>query len=307
MTLRQPETRGRSRVIRGAKRLGLILAALALIIILVPVGMGLLTMWGVTHPPCSVGPLPEDYGLTAEAVFVPSRVGVNFPGYFFAGINGATIIVPPAYGQNRGGLLHEVDVLVRHGFNVLTYDSRTCQGMAPHSLGIWEAQDIFDALDYLRQRDDVDINRVGLHGFSQAGASNLFAAAESPLFKAVVAEGGYVDYGAQTLNIGGQQDWFSWLFSLGARFGYRLSTGLSLDALKPVEHLAEIAPRQVLFVYGAYEVTLDGARRASEAHDHIELWVVPDGTHGSYLASAGEGEFAARIAGFFSQALHVSR
>ncbi|MBN2471184.1 MAG: hypothetical protein JXN59_10705, partial [Anaerolineae bacterium] len=148
-----------------------------LLVILIPMGMGWLAMWGLTHPRCGAGGSPADYGLLPEQVQIPARTGVSYAGYFFPGDNGATIIVPPAYASGRGGLLHEVMILVRAGYSVLTYDSRPCAGMAVHSLGIWEAEDIVDALAYLRTRQDVDLTRIGLHGFSQAGASNLFVAA----------------------------------------------------------------------------------------------------------------------------------
>ena len=69
-----------------------------------------------------------------EEVRVSSRLGMTFPGYFFSGTNGATIIIPPAYGQDRSGWLNEAAVLIRAGYGVLAYDSRTCLGIAPHSL-----------------------------------------------------------------------------------------------------------------------------------------------------------------------------
>jgi len=283
---------------------GLFLAGFVLV--LIPVGLGWVTLWGVTHPPCGVGPQPAQLGLAAEDVRIPSRGGVVFRGYFLPGSNGATIIVPPAYGQDRGGLLHEVAILVGGGYSVLTYDSRPCTGMTPNSLGLWEANDILDVLAYLRQRPDVDMTRIGAHGFSQAGASALFAAALAPEIQAVVAEGGYVDYGAQTLGIGGEQDTFTALFSLGARLAYRSATGLSISQLRPVDVLEEIAPRRVLLIYGSYEVTLAGAQQATALGAHIDLWIVPGATHGSYLASAGQTEYARHVVGFFDEALLLS-
>jgi dienelactone hydrolase len=281
----------------------MIVSVLVLLVVLVPTGLGFVTLWGVTHPRCSSGPTPEALGLAPQDVSVPSRHSFDFPGYFFPGTNGATIIIPPAYGQDRTGWLQEAAVLIRAGYGVLTFDSRTCQGIAPHSLGYWEADDILDAVDYLRARGDVDMARVGAHGFSQAGASALLAAAHSTELRAVAAEGGYLDYGAQTLSIGQTRDLFLGLFGLGAQLGYRAATGLDLSLLRPEADLAAIAPRQVLLVYGQYEVTLAGARQAAETHDHVRLWEVPGATHGSYLRSAGEAEFRQHVVGFFDEAL----
>lgn len=179
-------------------------------------------------------------------------------------------------------------------------------GLAPHSLGVWEAEDILDAIVYLHARGDVDTTRLGVHGFSQAGASGLLAAARTLEIRAVAAEGGYVDYGAQTLSLGRASDPFSALFGLGAQLGYRAATGLGIDALRPVAILPDIAPRAILLIYGEYEMTLAGARQVAAENDHVRLWEVPGATHGSYLRSAGETLFSAEVAGFFEEAL-VSR
>ena len=288
---------------RWQRRIGLVLAALLLAATLVPTGLGFLTMWGVTHPVCSPGPSPGQYGLAPEEVRVPSRLGADFRGYFFRGENGATIILSPALGQDRSGWMHEVDVLVRSGYNVLTFDSRPCTGIAPHSLGYWEADDILDAVEYLRSRGDIDLARIGLHGFSQAGSSNIFAAARSPEIRAVVAEGGYVDYAAQTIALGRTQDPFMVLFGLGAQLGYRAATGMDIRVLRLLDLIPGIAPRPILLVYGSAEGTLAWARQAEALGDHVRLWEVPGATHGSYLWSAGEDAFRSHVAGFFDEAL----
>ncbi len=289
---------------RLIRRAGLLLAVAILVIVLIPAGLGWLSLWGITHPPCAPGPRPQDFGLTAEEALIPMRTGFSHPGYFFRGTNGATIIVPPAYSQDRGGMLHEVAILVRNGYSVLTYDGRPCMGMAPHSLGIWEAEDILATLDYLSGREDVDMTRIGAHGFSQAGASALFAAARAPTIRAVLAEGGYLDYGPQTLGIGEPSDLFMTLFQWGARAAYRAATGLSLSDLRLIEALTQIAPRKVLLVYGEHDVTLSGARAAAADNpEHVRLWYVPGADHGTYLVSAGETVFTEHVIGFFDQAL----
>lgn len=296
------DKRGR-RFRRWRRHLLFLLCVALLIAVLFPIGLGYLIMWGATHPACTSGPSPEHYGLIAEAIDVPSRTGAAYRGYFFRGTSGATVIVAPALGQDRNGWLHEVDVLVRGGLNVLTFDSRPCAGIGPHSLGPWEAEDVLDAVEYLRSRGDVDMARIGAHGFSQAGATNIFAAGRSAEIRAVVAEGGYVDYGAQTISLGQSQDAFMTLFGWGARLGYRASTGLNLDDLYLLDILANLAPQRVLMVYGSHEGTLDGARQAAALSDHITLWEVPGATHGSYLASAGTESFRENVVGFYEAAL----
>jgi len=288
---------------RLLRRIGFAVAAVVLAAFLTLVGIGFATLWGITRPPCSPGPTPEQFGLVAEDVRVPSRLGMAFRGYFIQGVNGATIIVTPAYGQDRGGWLHEAAVLARAGYNILTFDGRPCAGITPHSLGWWEADDVLDALEYLRSRGDVDMARVGAHGFSQAGATNLFAAARSPDLKAVTAEGGYVDYAGQALGIGHPQDAFTTLFGFGAQVGYRVATGMDVSILRPIDAISRVAPRRVLLIYGTLEPMTPGAREAARLGNHVQLWEVPGADHGDYLWVVGEDEFARRVAGFFDEAL----
>lgn len=288
---------------RLLRRIGFAAVAVVLAVILTPVGIGFVTLWGITRPPCSPGPTPEQVGLAAEEVRVPSRLGMAFRGYFVRGTNGATIIVTPAYGQDRGGWLHEAAVLARAGYSILTFDGRPCAGITPHSLGWWEADDVLDALAYLRSRSDVDMARVGAHGFSQAGATNLFAAARFPDLRAVTAEGGYVDYASQALGIGYPQDAFTTLFGFGAQVGYRVATGMDINILRPIDAIPQIAPRRVLLIYGTLEPMTPGAREAARLGDHVQLWEIPGADHGNYLWVAGEDEFARRVVGFFDAAL----
>lgn len=300
-----PETKRARARFRGVRFATLGISVIGVVLFVFPVGMGLLAFSGLTHPFCGAAASPADYGLIPQEVVIPAAEG-PFPGYFFAGSNGATIIVPPAFGASRGGLLHEVAILNRHGYSVLTYDSRQCVGPGAHSLGLWEADDIHDAVGYLRSRTDVDMTRLGLHGFSQAGASAVFAAAEIPEILAVVAEGGYVDYGAQALGLGKQNGVIMVLFNVGARVGYWMNTGHQLEQLSLANSVARIAPRRVLLVYGEYEMTLAGARDTATTGDHVSLWEVSGATHGSYVASAGADVFAANVVGFFDNALLVN-
>jgi dienelactone hydrolase len=291
---------------RGTRVAVLGLMAFGVIVVLIPMGMGWLTLWAVTHPRCASGPDPSRRGLAAEAVIIPAMAGGDRQGYFFRGENGAVIVVPPALGSNRSGLLHEVTVLVENGFSVLSFDSRSCAGRGAHSLGPWEAEDIVAAVAYLGLRADVDSTRIGVHGFSQAGASALFAAVDEPAIRTVVAEGGYVDYGAQTLGLDSPQGWFMSLFNMGARLGYRVATGTSIDRLRLWDALQQIAPRPVLLVYGEHELTLAGARQAAALGGHITLWEVPDAAHGTYLETAGRDEFERHVVSFFTAALSTT-
>jgi dipeptidyl aminopeptidase/acylaminoacyl peptidase len=196
-------------------------------------------------------------------------------------------------------------MLAQHGYGVFTFESRPCAGMGPMSLGYAEVDEVADALDYLLSRPDVDPQRIGVYGFSSAGATSVMAAARLPSLQAVVAEGGYGDFGDNALGRGWEQGlglYFLPLYRWGFRQSYRWIAG-DINALSPVTVIGQIRPRPILLIYGSQEVSLPGAYQQLEAAgDNAELWVVEGATHGTYRFVAPEA-YEARIVTFFDQAL----
>jgi dienelactone hydrolase len=104
-----------------------------------------------------------------------------------------------------------------------------------------EVDQVGDALNFLATRPDVDMNRIGIQGFSAAGATSVMSAARYNHLKAVVAMGGYHDFGA-TLDAEAHGSWYGPLYAAGARAGYRLATGLDMEVLSPVSTIDQISP-----------------------------------------------------------------
>lgn len=88
----------------------------------------------------------------------------------------AIVLVHGSGPQDRNGTASGMrilaDVLVRQGITVLSYDK---QGIGS-SEGNWEklnftslAKDALSAIDYLKQRHELKITKIGLGGYSQAG------------------------------------------------------------------------------------------------------------------------------------------
>ncbi len=260
---------------------------------------------GITGAGCGPDTPPGTYDLPYEDVaFRSSELNRDIRGYFIPGTNGVTLIDPPTGNNGNGNIMQEVAVLNRHGYGVLTYVSRGCLGFPYHTLGYAEVAEVKDAMDYLATRDDVDMTRLGIHGFSTAGATAIFAAARYPELRAVVAEGNYHDFDGHTANqISGA--WYSGLYLLGVRLGYRAVTGLDIAVLSPVSVIHEIAPRPILLIYGSIEPALYGGRlEQAAAGDNAELWEVPGSWHGGYVYAAPEA-FERRVIGFYDRAFGV--
>ena len=282
-------------------------AALTVALVTIPALLGFLFMMGLLNAPCGSSQMTlATYEYPWEDVTIQARTGGEFRGYFMPGPSGATILIAPPFNMGRDGRFRQAALFRRHGYSVLTFESRPCAGLGPHSLGQAEVAEVADALDYLLSRQDVDPNRIGIYGFSSAGATAVMAAARLPELQAVVAEGGYGDFAEETLGPGpdrGPAALFQSLFNRGARLAYRLVTGLDIDHLSPKDVIDQIEPRPILLIYGSREVSLIGARsQLAAAGEHTTLWIVEGASHGNYLDIA-PAEYEARIVEFFDKAL----
>jgi fermentation-respiration switch protein FrsA (DUF1100 family) len=286
-----------------------VIVALVLAIVIPPFLLGSVTILGLTHPACNPGGNPGGFSPRYEDVQFDSTNGLKEQGYFIPGSNRATILIAPAYSGGRGAELDVAKVFNDAGFNVMTFNSRACTSHGWISLGYQEVEDVQAAYRYLQSRPDVDATRVGLHGFSSAGATVIMAAARMPEVRSISAEGGYDDY-PTTLGVGQGGDIFIQLYQLGALSAYRLVTGDEMYVLSPISVIDKIAPRPLLLVYGSLEVSLPGARamleRATTVGVNAELWVVEGADHGDYLAVAHD-EFVRRLVAFHEAALLVAQ
>jgi pimeloyl-ACP methyl ester carboxylesterase len=278
--------------------------AVAIAAAAVPMALGMAFLRYITSGACGGSISPDTYDLPFEEVAIHlSAIDRAVPGYFIPGGNGVTLIVPPTGNAGNGNLMHEIAVLNRHGYSVLVFASRACAGYSTHSLGYVEADDIRDALDYLATRADVDMDRVGIHGFSTAGATAIFAAARYPELRAVVAKGNYHDFLAHMEN--SVTGWYGGFYLFGAKLYYRLATGYDLSVLSPVSVIGQIAPRPLLLIYGTGEPARYGGRlELAAAGTNAELWEVEGAGHGNYQYVAPEA-FEERVIGFYNRAFGI--
>ncbi len=271
----------------------------------IPYLLGVFSFYILTHPACGVGGDPGYFNPAFEPVNFTSEDGIEQSGYFIPGTNGATILQIPAYGGGRGAELYYAEVFNQLGYSVLTFNSRVCAGRSYMSLGYQEVADVVAAYDYLQTRPDVDPDRVGLWGFSSAGATSMMALPRLPRVRSVAAAGGYHDF-AETMQLNDAPNFVLALYHAGATSAYRLITGDDVHVLSPIRAIEQFGSRPLLLVYGSLEVSLDGAQqmlqRARETGIFAELWVVPGADHGNYLSVAREA-FVERLGAFYRATL----
>ncbi|MCL4250643.1 MAG: prolyl oligopeptidase family serine peptidase [Anaerolineae bacterium] len=297
-----------SPALSSARRVHFVVTSVILISVILATGipgiLGYSFMAGLTLPGCGGDADPADYGMAREDIHFPSsEFDADYAGYFIPGSNGATVIVVPTLRSGRGDRMQEIAVYQRGGYNVLTYQSRSCFG-TPHSLGYLEVTAVGDALDYLRSRGDVDTGKIAVHGFSAGGATSLMAVARYPTLRAAIAHGGYEDFDAILSDSITPMGLLGIVFRLAAQLAYRQVAGEDISVLNPLAAIQTSAPRPILLIYGSTEVTLAGARAMQAvAPERVSLWVVPGAGHGDYVATAGETVYANEVYRFLDAAL----
>jgi uncharacterized protein len=229
-------------------------------------------------------------GLALEGTYVPSE-------------NGAAVIV--AFG--RKGTQDPARMLARNGYGVLIFDRRG-EGDSdgdPNPFA-WDdgEQDLLAAIEFLKDRPDVEPGRIGGLGLSVGGETFLQTAAHSGDLAAVVSEGATSRSGSELDSVPGSP-WSQVMFTRVVSAGTALFSNAS-----PPQHLIEqvdrIAPRAMFLIYAPGVDNGDEKRfnRAyyREAGGPKGIWGVPEADHVG-AQDARPLEYERRVTRFFDQSL----
>jgi fermentation-respiration switch protein FrsA (DUF1100 family) len=88
---------------------------------------------------------------------------------------------------DRAQMLRQTLMLSEAGYGVLLFDLRA-HGKSDGVTLIYSGEDVLAALNYLRGREDVDPDRIGVYGFSLGGEIVIQAAAVDEGIRAVIAD-----------------------------------------------------------------------------------------------------------------------
>jgi pimeloyl-ACP methyl ester carboxylesterase len=134
---------------------------------------------------------PSHYLLPSLDFATPAEKGDMLYGWWIPGLKGAPgIILAPGYGMNRTDALSLAVGLHYDGFNLFVYAQRG-SGAAPQgasTLGLYEIEDMLTAVRLLRDRPEVNRERIGIWGVDIGAYAALKAAAEFPQIRAIAAD-----------------------------------------------------------------------------------------------------------------------
>src|SRR5215207_1487552 len=276
------------------------LIGVASLIVGVIVVFPLVSSYGYTHIGRAIVPEPN-LGADFEEVSFKTDDGLELRGWYVPSRNNAAVIAFPG----RKGPQRQTRMLARHGYGVLLFDRRG-EGDSegdPNALGWNGDRDIKAAIAALRERPDVDPDRIGGIGLSVGGELMLEAAAETDALKGVVSEGAGIRSVREAAELPREKKWLA----VPIWGGITAATAVFSDDGPPPnlnDVVERIAPRPVFFIYaaggqGGEELSQDFYESAREPKD---VWEVPEGGHVGG-AEARPREYERRVIAFFDEAL----
>jgi dipeptidyl aminopeptidase/acylaminoacyl peptidase len=247
------------------------------------------------HPPrLPVTVFPESVGITAyENVQMRTSDGIDLNGWYIPPRDnpGAVLIYLHGLGGNRQKMLPLAAILCQHGYGALLIDSRNHgeSGGSLTTLGYDEPLDAQAALDFLLTRPDVNAEQIGIVGVSLGAVTAIRAGAQIPQLRAVVAQAAFTSI-EENVAVGVRQitGLPPFPFAPLVIFFGEQETGLSIRQVRPIDDIAQIAPRAVLLMHGEQDRLLapDNSQRLYDAAaEPKELVYFPSSPHGSLTAS----------------------
>jgi pimeloyl-ACP methyl ester carboxylesterase len=236
-----------------------------------------------------------------EEVSFAGDGGVTLKGWLTPPKNGNLVVLVHGLGGNRASLLPEAEILARHGYGSLLFDSRA-HGESGGDTATWgerEWRDVRAAIAFALERNGVA--RVALLGFSVGAAAVTRAAAEDPRVHAIILYATWTslreENAYKTRKYGG-------IGRVPALWGY-LWSGVDVDTVFPIDDVPRFTPRPLLMIAAMDDLdtppwVMD--RLFAAAGEPKEIWHEPGVGHGGCVAGAPE-EYERRVIGFLSRGL----
>lgn len=263
--------------------------------------------WRWITPPRGTAALPRG-GADPEAIEIRSKDGVPLFGMFYPGREGyGGIVLCHGYWRDLSET-HEVGLrLNAEGYNILMFDFRGCgrSGGRFTTVGYKEAWDVLAAVEFMKSR--LAGAPIGVLGISMGAAAAVLAAARTQDIAALALDSLFADLSEVVRRKILDLAPYGWMAPLGwlcICFGQTLSRGRIRD-VRPVDYIATLAPRPVLFIYGEWDSFIPREEIQTlykAAREPKELWVAPGSDHAMARLDHPD-DYAARVIAFFQRAL----
>ena len=291
----------------------IIIGSVILLVVIVMVLIARAAAKKLVHPPrVREGWNPGDLGLEYEDFTVRTTDGLGLKGWFIPGKRGETVIVLHGYTASKYNTEYikpVVEILAKHGYNVVVYDHRAhgdSEGDIT-TLGYKEVDDLSRVIDWLIEEKKIS-GKIGLIGYSMGGAITLKALAVEDRIAAGVADSPYVD-----IVVSGRQ-WIKRMkgilrtillmdYPLIIRFA-RKYAGVDLKELNMFNY-AEKIRKPLLIIAGKNDDLVplgqinELAKKIKAVNENTEIWIT-DSRHVSAVRDYPE-EYEEKVIGFFER------
>jgi fermentation-respiration switch protein FrsA (DUF1100 family) len=229
------------------------------------------------YPTRTVYDRPEEHGLIHEDMFFTNGDGHRLHGWFFPAVGTARGTLVHCHGNagNVTGHYRFVAWLPERGWNVFCFDYRGFGRSEGRPTREGTAADTHAAIDAVKQRSDVNADRIVLLGQSLGGAVAIIVASDRDDLAGLAVEGAYASHRAEARFIC-RRTW--WLWGVSALVP-RVFVAAGHD---PIDYVHRIGPIPKMFICGTGDGIVD-YRQTVALHDAAgepkELWILEDGGH----------------------------
>ncbi len=251
---------------------------------------------------------PASQHLAYDDAVVTTQDGLRLVGWFIPATGHSVVIVQHGYKDAREQYLGVAALLHRHGFAVLIPSVRAHDRSDGEQIffGAKEMLDLDAWYRYLRSRQDVGQEPIGILGVSMGGSLAIEYAAQNPAIKAIVADSAFSSLDD---TVSTSVKFFTGLpafpFAPMIAFWMERDSGVRASSIDAKKWIATISPRPVFLMQGGADTVISpqsGELLLEAAGPPKELWFEPSLGHAQFFKKLPE-EFERRVAGFFDKYL----
>ena len=222
--------------------------------------------------------------------------------YFKKSNSGHAVILFHGQADNRAGMIPYADLFLRHGYSVLSPDSRAHGESSGDSVtyGVREVVDIRKWIDWLVENQSV--SEVFGMGESMGAAILLQSVASEKRWKAIIAESAFCDFRQiASERLHGRLKHLAAPMLESSILYTRLRYGLRMDQVSPENAVTKTAV-PILLIHGMQDANIGShhSEAITKKNGRIQLWLVVDTGHTAALGTHPR-EFERRVVQFFEQ------
>ena len=254
----------------------------------------------------------KKYALWPQEITFSASDNLKLSGVFIQGSNDITIILLHGYGRSKEQLLPQAKFLNKDGYNIFMFDFRgSGESEGKYiTFGQREQLDLEGALEYLKSRDDVNLDKLGLLGFSMGGAVAIMKSGDLPQIKAILISSVYANF--KTVIWENFQRYLKCIpfFPIGyfTIWVIKYRTGCYLPTISPIRYIHKLKARPLMIIHSAYdkripiEHALEFFRQAPWLK---EFWLVRNAQHED-IYTITKNQYEEKVLNFFKTYLKES-